>query len=297
MNNYINILSKHTAKLTKEQLKAYSSWFFGAEDKALAPHATTSDTVAHQVNLDAPGNQGLVAICKIQLRRESVMLYHFLVNLHKTSAMTRFRMEQDEYTYVQAGDHSIEHYCGLILWAMIREEIWPMTKVGTNDLETQLAELSFTKCNTSVPILITKMMDIKHQIEAEKGNIYDTDHFMTLFFNKLSNYNSEMFHYEFISSRSNFNKRVMTMQEVFEALKTVYKLEQATGTWSNLMLTKYEITMLTTTLNKTKSEPNKLKSSGHGGGRGTGGDKGGRGAGRGNHGGSGRGSGATHQSQ
>ena len=96
-------------------------------------------------------------------------------------------MEQDKYTYVQDGDHSIQNYCGLILWSMICEKIWPMTKVSTNDLETQLAELSFTECNTSVPILITKMMDIRRQIEAEKGDIYDTDHFMTLFFNKLSN--------------------------------------------------------------------------------------------------------------
>jgi hypothetical protein len=54
LNNYINILSKHTAKLTKEQLKAYSSWFFGTEDKALAPRATTADMVARMVNLDAP---------------------------------------------------------------------------------------------------------------------------------------------------------------------------------------------------------------------------------------------------
>ncbi len=121
LNNYVNIL-KHTAKLTKEQLKGYSSWFFGAEDEALAPRATTSDMVACQVNLDVPGNQGLVAICKIQLCRESVMLYHFLVNLLKTTEMTHFRMEQDNYTYTQAGNHSIEHYCGLILWAIIPEE-------------------------------------------------------------------------------------------------------------------------------------------------------------------------------
>jgi hypothetical protein len=206
-------------------------------------------------------------------------------------------MEQDKYTYVQAGDQSIEHYYGLILWAMIREEIWPMTKVSTNDLKTQPAELSFTNCNTSVPTLITKMLDIKCQIEAEKGNIYDTDHFMTLFFTKLSTYNNEMFCYQFISSCSNYNKGAMTMQEVFEALKMVYKSEQAAGTWSNLISTKHEITMLTTTLNKTKTELDKLKSSGHGGGRGTGVDKGGRGAGRGNHGGGGRGSGGGRQSQ
>ena len=42
LNNCINILSKHTTKLTKEQLKAYSSWFFGAEDEALAPRTTTA---------------------------------------------------------------------------------------------------------------------------------------------------------------------------------------------------------------------------------------------------------------
>jgi hypothetical protein len=83
-----------------------------------------------------------------------------------------------------------------------------------------------------------------------------------------------MFRYEFISSRSNYNKGAMTMQEVFEALKTVYKSEQAAGTWSDLMPTKHEITMLTTTLNKTKLELDKFKSSSHGGGRGTGGDKG-----------------------
>ena len=107
---------------------------------------------ACMVNPDAPGNQGPVATRKIQLCRESVMLYHVLVNLLKTTEMIRFRMEQDEYTYVQDGDNSIQHYCGLILWSMIREEIWPMTKVSTDDLKRQLAELSFTECNTSVPI-------------------------------------------------------------------------------------------------------------------------------------------------
>jgi hypothetical protein len=30
--SYNNILSKHTTKLTKDQLRTYSSWFFGTED-------------------------------------------------------------------------------------------------------------------------------------------------------------------------------------------------------------------------------------------------------------------------
>ena len=33
LGSYVNILSKHTTKLTKDQLNAYLSWFFGAEDE------------------------------------------------------------------------------------------------------------------------------------------------------------------------------------------------------------------------------------------------------------------------
>jgi hypothetical protein len=53
--SYINILSKHTTKLTNDQLCPYSSWFFGAEDKQLATHKTPSDMVACLVNLEATG--------------------------------------------------------------------------------------------------------------------------------------------------------------------------------------------------------------------------------------------------
>jgi hypothetical protein len=74
----------------------------------------------------------------------------------------------NKYTYVQDGNHSIQiqHSCGLILWSMIREEIWPMTKVSTNDLKTQLSELNFAACNTSVPVLISKMMDT-HELQLD----------------------------------------------------------------------------------------------------------------------------------
>ncbi len=121
--SYINILSTHTSKLTKDQLCTYSRWFFGTEDEQLATHKTPSNMVAHLVNLEATGNQGLVANCKVELCHKSVMLYHFLVNILKTTEMTRYRMDQEEYTYVQEGDPTIKHFCGLNLWAMMHEEI------------------------------------------------------------------------------------------------------------------------------------------------------------------------------
>ncbi len=46
LGSYVNILSKHTIKLTKDQLHAYSSWFFGTEDDKLATCKTPSNMVA-----------------------------------------------------------------------------------------------------------------------------------------------------------------------------------------------------------------------------------------------------------
>ena len=73
----------------------------------------------------------------------------------------------------------------------------------------------------------------------------------------------------------------MTQDEVFEALKMVYRMEQAAGTWADLMPSKHKITMLTTNLAKANIELHKMKLSGGGGGRGSGGGRGG-GIGRGN---------------
>jgi hypothetical protein len=293
-------LSKHTTKLTKDQLCAYLSWFFGAEDEQLAAHKTPSDMVARLVNLEATGNQGLTANQKVELCCESMMLYHFLVNLLKTTKMTCYRMDQEEYTYIQEGGPTIKNFCGLNLWAMMHKEIWPQTKVSTNDLETKLSEITFAACNTSVPTLITKLLDIKHQIKAEKGVTFKPNHFMTLLFNKLSGYNNKMFCYEFIAACPAYNKGKMSHDKVFKALKLVYRMEQAAGTWADLMPSKLEITMLTTNLAKSNVKLHKMKLLGGCGGRGGGGGRGscggrGGGTGRGNGNcGAGKGSGGTN---
>ncbi len=60
LGSYVNILSKHTAKLTKDQLQAYSRWFFGAEVEPLTP-SIPGNMVACLVDLEATGNKGLVA--------------------------------------------------------------------------------------------------------------------------------------------------------------------------------------------------------------------------------------------
>jgi hypothetical protein len=42
-------------------------------------------------------------------------IYNFLVNLLKTTEMTCYQMDQEDYTYIQEGDPTIKHFCGLNL--------------------------------------------------------------------------------------------------------------------------------------------------------------------------------------
>ncbi len=42
LKSYVNIQNKHNAKLTKDLLRTYSSWFFGTEDEQLATRKTSS---------------------------------------------------------------------------------------------------------------------------------------------------------------------------------------------------------------------------------------------------------------
>ncbi len=98
---------------------------------------------------------------------------------------------------------------------------------------------------------------------------------MTLLFDKLTGYNNKIFHYEFIAARSADNKGKMTQDEVFEALKSVYRTEQAASTWANLLPSKHEITMLTINFAKANVKLHKMKLLGGGSGRGGGGGRGG----------------------
>jgi hypothetical protein len=116
------------------------------------------------------------------------------------------------------------------------------------------------------------MLNIKRQIKAEKGVTYEPDCFMMLLIDK--------FLYKFIAACSTYNKGKMTQDEVFEALKLVYRREQATGTCADRMPSKHEITVLITNLAKANIELHKMKLLGGGGGRGDGGGRGG-GTGRG----------------
>jgi hypothetical protein len=79
-----------------------------------------------------------------------------------------------------------------------------------------------------------------------------------------------MFHYKFIAALSSYTEGKMTHDKVFEALKWIYRTEQATDTRANLMPSKLEINMLTTNLANANVELHKMKALGGGSGRGNG---------------------------
>ena len=74
---------------------------------------------------------------------------------------------------------------------LIRERIFPLTKICTKDLETNLNELTFEACNFNVDNLIIKIDDLVKRIEAEKRTPYNQDEYMAKIFIVLGTYKQE----------------------------------------------------------------------------------------------------------
>ena len=216
--------------------------------------------VSRMINTLSAGNTGLVAQRKVELRREDNMFFEMLQNIISQEDMRGFHGMRSKYTYATEGYPGKTERSGLLFWVLIRERIFPLTKICTKDLETELKELSFEDCNLSVDNLIIKVDDLVKRIEAEKRTTYDKDEYMAKIFEVLGTYKQEDLVFELRMQKSAYNNGKISSAEAVEALKTCYKNAVAAKTWGNLDVTKQDITLLTTKISEQAKEINRLKS-------------------------------------
>jgi hypothetical protein len=148
---------------------------------------------------------------------------------------------------------------------LIRERIYPLTKICTKDLETDLKDLTFEACNLNVDTLIIKVDDLVKRIEAEKRTVYDKDEYMAKIFEVLGTYQQEDLVFELRIQKSAYNNGKTTSAEAVEALRTCYKNAVAAKTWGNIDIMKNNITLLTTKIAAQAKEIAQLKNSTGGG--------------------------------
>jgi hypothetical protein len=193
------------------------------------------------------------------------MFFEMLQNVIPPDNMRGFYNNRIKFTYATEGYPGKSERSGLLLWVLIRERIILLTKICTKDLETELKELTFDACNLSVVNLILKIDDLVKRIEAEKRTLYDKDEYMAKIFDVLGTYKQEDLVFELRMQKSAYNNGKISSAEAVEALKTCYKNYVAAKTWGTLVITKNDITLLTTKIAAQEKEIARLKTSSGGG--------------------------------
>ena len=65
--------------------------------------------------------------------------------------------------------------------------------ISTDHLEKKLKSLTMERCGNNFTTLFTAMEDLRHRIEAEKGCVYNEDHYITGLSAKIQDYKYEEF--------------------------------------------------------------------------------------------------------
>jgi hypothetical protein len=247
------VLDNHQYKVPSTALKEFSGWIHGNKDEHPAARAP-SDMTSRMVNTTFTKNRGLVAQCKVELRREDNMFFEMLQNVISSEDMRGFYNQRVKFTYATEGHPRKNERSGLLLWVLIRERIFPLTKISTKDLETDLKDLTCEACNLNVNNLIIKINDLVNRIEAEKRTPFNKDEYMARIFDVLGTYKQEDLAFELRIQKSAYNNGKTTSANAVEALKTCYKNAVAAKTWGNLDITRNDITLLTTKISVQQKE-------------------------------------------
>jgi hypothetical protein len=107
---------------------------------------------------------------------------------------------------------------------LIRERIFPLTKICTKDLETDLKDLTFEACNLNVDNLIIKIDDLVKRIEAEKRTAHDKDEYMAKIFDVLGTYKHEDLVFELRMQKSAYNNGKISSAEAVEVKRPAIKM-------------------------------------------------------------------------
>jgi hypothetical protein len=264
LRDYRDVLDNHQYKVPSTALEEFSGCIYGHDDEFCVARLPT-DMNSRMVNTTSAGNRGLVAQRKVELRWEDNMFFEILQNVIAPEDMRGFYNNRIKCTYATEGYPGKSQRSGLLLWVLIRERIYPLTKICTKDLETDLKDLTFEACNLNVDNLIIKIDDLVKRIEAKKRTAYDKDEYMAKIFDVLGTYKQEDLVFELRMQKSAYNNGKISSAEAVEALKTCYKNVVAAKTWGNLDVTKKDITLLTTKIAAQQKEIARLKTTSGGG--------------------------------
>ena len=257
-DKYVSIIDLTVTPPSMETIVAYAHWIQGGTYKLLGD--TSTDTmVSIAIDPNLRGNKGLVNRKKIALRRQSAVIYQFLLNVIPLSCFTQFRIHEKKYKYTDEADPTTKLCCGLTLLAMLLGILKPSSKVDVGHLENLLEQVTFEGCKFNFVAYSTKITDLLMKITAERGVEYDDNRMMTRFFKQLQEHKNQEWQIAVYGVKSAWHSGKATRGDAISDLTIVYNNLLTTGDWGKIDDQHKQVIALSTQLNQVSSQLKKTE--------------------------------------
>ena len=243
--------------ITLEQVMAFASWFMGdyGEFRILR---RPGNMKMKYIDVNAPGNPGLVACFKQECRTVSCLVWHTIKNHLTTTSYRALLVRKKDFAYecTETGDIIYE---GFTLLRMIYTVVKPNLVVDVKDLQLKMEKMTLLSADNNFHTLATSLEELQQEINAEKGEDFcKDDKLLTELFRAAETTTNELFAINVSLAKTAWiTGKTTNKNTIINDLCVLYRNSVADGSWGRVSSADSKIIALTTQVNGLKAQLSK----------------------------------------
>ncbi len=251
--------------LTLNDVMAFASWFMGDLTTPRSVRPPTDMTMKY-LDVNALGNDGLVACFKHKCRAVFCLVWHTIKNLSATSYKALLVRKKDfAYECEATGDIV---YDGYTLLRMIYMVIKPNVVIDVKDLQLKMEKMTIISADNNFHTLSAKLEELQQEINAEKSDDFcKVDKLLTELFRAAETTTNKAFALDIRTAKNAWITGKQTDKNaIINDLNVLYHNMVAEGSWKKTSTADSKIITLTTQVANLKKQlkENNLKTGGKG---------------------------------
>ena len=154
--------------LSLEDVMAFASWFMGDLTTPRSIRPPTNMTMKY-LDVNASGNDGLVACFKQECRTVSCLVWHTIKNHFSVTSYKSLLDRKKDFAYEceETGDIV---YDGYTLLRMIYMVVKPNVVIDVKDLQLKMEKMTIISVDNNFHTLSTKLEELQQEFKAKKGD-------------------------------------------------------------------------------------------------------------------------------
>jgi hypothetical protein len=256
LSNFKNLIEDFN-HITLEQVMAFASWFMGDNHQLLVVRPLT-DMKMKYLDVNAPGNLGLVACFKQECCTVSCLVWHTIKNHLTATSYTALLVLKKEFTYKcnETGDIT---YRGFTLLRMIYIVVKPNVVVDIKDLQNKMEKMTLLTCDNNFHTLAMSLEELQQEINAKKGkNFFKDDKLLTELFRAAKTTTNKLFAINVSLAKTAWiTGKQMDKHNFIQDLCVLHCNSVADGSWSQVSLADSKIIALITQAKSLQDKLNK----------------------------------------